>query len=178
VSPLGPADTEGEALQTDRYLEALLVAREEAVAARATELPEPVRLDPAIAAASGQLRRHLVRVHPSFRFEDRLARRLGDVAGQLRLAAAAGSENVALGGAPLPFPFPAGVDPASDALDAEAQAPPVPRPILIGGAVAASAISIGAALVAWRLGRPGLDPMARAVRAAHQLGAGRPVGID
>jgi len=44
------------------------------------------------------------------------------------------------------------------------------RPLLIGGAFAASAISLAGAWLAWR--RRGASPMARAVRAAHARGAG------
>ena len=40
------------------------------------------------------------------------------------------------------------------------------RPLLIGGAVAASALSLAGAWLAWRRRT---SPMARAVRAAHQL---------
>jgi hypothetical protein len=40
------------------------------------------------------------------------------------------------------------------------------RPLLIGGAVAASAISIAGAWLAWRRRT---SPMARAIRAAHSL---------
>ena len=40
-----------------------------------------------------------MRVHPSFRFEERLARRLAEAAAGMRLAAAAGGE-----GTILPFP--------------------------------------------------------------------------
>ena len=43
------------------------------------------------------------------------------------------------------------------------------RPLLVGGALTSAALSIaGAAYVAWRLSRPGTDPMARAVRAVSK----------
>jgi hypothetical protein len=42
------------------------------------------------------------------------------------------------------------------------------RPLLIGGALTSAAISIAGAYVALRRGRPGVDPMVRAVRAARR----------
>lgn len=167
----GHDDPEVEALRTDRYLESLLAARDDA---SVTGRPS-ADVDPAIALATGRLETELVRVHPSFRFEERLARRLADVAAGMRLATAAGGD-----GRPLVVPFPGGrwpgggldpsVDPAADALDAElAAGRGIPRPVVIGGAVASAALSIaGAAFVAWRLGRPASDPMTRAVRLANE----------
>jgi hypothetical protein len=84
-----------EALVTDRYLDALLAAAER----RAPDAPADPSLDPGLRAAAVRLRDELVRVHPSFRFEERLARRLAEAAAGMRLAAAAGAE-----GAILPFP--------------------------------------------------------------------------
>ena len=57
------------------------------------------------------------------------------------------------------------------------------RPLLIGGAITASAISIaGAAWLAWRRTRAGRSPMGRAARAAHAMRlastAGRGGGTD
>lgn len=161
-----------DALHTDRYLEMLLAQRD----AGATPAAAAPGVDPAIAVAAGRLGRDLVRVHPSFRFEERLARRLADIAAAMGMPVAAGAEGAAI---PItPFPIDAAIDQAIDpAADDEGDWPVVPRPVLIGGAVASAAISLaGAAYVAWRLGRPGGDPMARAVRAANQLrGAGRPI---
>lgn len=165
----GHDDPEVEALRTDRYLETLLAARDDA---SVTGRPS-ADVDPAIAMASGRLGTELIRVHPSFRFEERLARRLAEVAAGMRLAAAAGGA-----GRPLVVPFPGdpwpgrdpSVDPAADVLDAGLVAGRgIPRPVVIGGAVASAALSIaGAAFVAWRLGRPASDPMSRAVRLANE----------
>jgi hypothetical protein len=138
---------EVEALRTDRYLDRLL----------GDGGPPATAPGRGIAAAADALQRDLVRVHPSFRFEERLARTLADVAAAMRLPAAAGAEGA--GVAIVAFPADradlGALDPADDTLDAE-QAPgaSVPRPVLIGGAVASAALSIaGAAIVAWRLGR-------------------------
>jgi hypothetical protein len=58
---------EVEALVTDRYLEALLLAAER----RADDAPADPALDPAIRGAARRLRDELVRVHPSCRSEVR-----------------------------------------------------------------------------------------------------------
>jgi hypothetical protein len=148
-----PSPLEGveiEALVTDRYLDALLTAAER----RTPGIPDDPALDPALRGAALRLRDELVRVHPSFRFEERLARRLAEAAAGMRLATAAGGE-----GTVLPFPGP-GPDAAR----------PMPRrPLLVGGAVTSAALSLaGAAFVAWRRTRGApTDPMARAVRLAR-----------
>lgn len=76
-----------EALAADRYLDALLAGapptneRRSGPAGAADR--NPVRdtdLDPAVREAAGILRRSLIRVHPSFRFEEALAARLGAMA--------------------------------------------------------------------------------------------------
>ena len=152
-----------DAMVTDRYLDALLSAH--AVGSERT--PASAGLDPAIRHAADRLSSELPRLHPSFRFEDGLWLRLSDVATGMRLGAVAGA-----GGAPIPL---AGAVPADPALaelaalvDGSARGDgqlPV-RPLLVGGALTSAALSIaGAAYVAWRLSRPGVDPMARAVRA-------------
>ena len=179
-----------DALLTDLYLDAVLAG---AVldAAEAAESSDPGRrLDPLARAAADRLRRDLVRVHPSFRFEERLATRLAAAAVAMRIPLAAGSD-----GRLVPFrpgrdtSDPAGpdadVDPTTTPDDAALDAlvatldhgDPArrdrPRPLLIGGALTSAAISIaGAAWVAWRFGRPGrpgrgLTPMARAARAVR-----------
>lgn len=89
---------EVEALVTDRYLEALLLAAER----RADDAPADPALDPAIRGAARRLRDELVRVHPSFRFEERLARRLAEAAAGLRLADVAGGDATVI---PFPAPF-------------------------------------------------------------------------
>jgi hypothetical protein len=194
---------EAEALVTDRYLEALLVAAER----RAADAPADPALDPALRGAARRLRDELVRVHPSFRFEERLSRRLAEAAAGLRLAAAAGDEATVI---PFPVPLlgdaalaeelanpelaallgtPEGVAAAPGAgavpgrvagdggLDPHAAGarPQDRRPLLVGGAVTSAALSLaGAAFVAWRLTRGApTDPMARAVRLARAARAGR-----
>jgi hypothetical protein len=169
-----------DALLTDLYLDALLAG---AVldAAAAGNRPETAgrELDPAARVAADRLRRDLVRVHPSFRFEERLATRLAEAAMAMRVPAAAGAE-----GRLVPFRGSApSLDPdslvgATDDADAGSSRERA-RPLLIGGAVTSAALSIaGAAFVAWRLGRTGraTDPMVRAARAARsaRLAAGTP----
>ena len=95
---------EVEALKTDRYLDALLAAVER----RAADVPADATVDPTLRRAARRLRDELVRTHPSFRFEERLARRLADAAVRMRLATAAGGEAEA---ALIPFPTPLLADP-------------------------------------------------------------------
>jgi hypothetical protein len=178
-------ELEVEALVTDRYLEGLLAAAER----RAVDAPADASLDPTLRAAALRLRDELVRVHPSFRFEDRLARRLAEAASAMRLAAAAGGET-----ALVPFPRPFLADPAlareladpelaalvgvrADGTDPAARLGTRPRPLLVGGAVTSAALSLaGAAFLAWRLSRGAPDDaMARAVRIARAARAGRDV---
>jgi hypothetical protein len=157
---------EVEALVTDRYLEGLLAAAER----RADDAPADASLDPTLRAAALRLRDELVRVHPSFRFEDRLARRLAEAAAGMRLAAAAGGET-----ALVPMPQPLLDDPAFGGDPADRAG--MPRPLLVGGAVTSAALSLaGAAFLAWRLSRGAPDDaMARAVRLARAARAGRDV---
>ncbi len=156
--------SEVEALLTDRYLERVL--------ARATGGPSsgPVDplLDPMLRDAAEQLRRDLVRVHPSFRFEERLASRLADAAAAMRMPAAVGAEGGivqigALGGS---------LDRGDSAFlfDDELDRRDLSRPLLIGGALTSAAISLaGAAWVAWRRGRPTRgSAMVRAARAVRE----------
>lgn len=167
-APGGDADV--DALRTDRYLESLLIAGDR----RASRVPSDAALDPALREAAVRLRHDLVRVHPSFRFEDRLAARLAEEAASMRLAPAVGGGrgvttlrlrgDAAAAGAAARVnpPF----DPLADAADEGI------RPFIIGGALTSAALSIaGAAYVAWRRTRPGSavesSPMRRAVRAAH-----------
>jgi hypothetical protein len=154
-----------EALLTDLYLESVL-------SRAGTDLgPADARLDPLLRDASDRLRRDLIRVHPSFRFEERLATRLAELAAAMRIPAAAGAEGQVVelrGAGPADDfdPFADG-DAADDAAD-ERRSPT--RPLSIGGALTSAAISLaGAAFVAWRLARPGRasTPMARAARAVR-----------
>ena len=151
---------EVDALRTDRYLEALLAA----VDRRAPDTPADAALDPEIREAATTLARQLARVHPSFRFEERLANRLNELARSMRLAPAAGGEAM-----PVPLPALPEAGEADDLLDAEAAELRDLRPFLIGGAITSAAISLaGAAWMAWRRAhQPPRSPMARAVRAAH-----------
>jgi hypothetical protein len=68
--------TDVDALVTDRYLDALLTAVER----RVDDAPVDAALDPGVRNAARVLRLSLVRVHPSFRFEERLASRLAGLA--------------------------------------------------------------------------------------------------
>ena len=127
-----------DALQTDRYLDSLLSADRDAV-----DAPADSRLDPVIRDVATRLRRHLAPVHPSFRFEERLANRLAEAASSMRLAEAAGAEGAQVATGPV------SLDPFEDLFgdDVAARA----RPLLIGGALTSAALSIaGAAFVAWR----------------------------
>jgi hypothetical protein len=128
-----------DALLTDQYLESLLSADR-----HAADAPADARLDPAIRDVARRLRRHLVPVHPSFRFEERLATRLAQAASSMRLAAAAGAED-----ASLAAQAPEAIQPFEDLLDDDFATRA--RPLLIGGALTSAALSIaGAAFVAWR----------------------------
>ncbi len=156
-----------DALLTDLYLDALL-------AGAVHETNGEPRLDPAARNAADRLRRDLVRVHPSFRFEERLATRLAEAAVALRVPVAAGAEGRIVpirhqndDGPPLDergLPLDPELSDGSDGVRRP------PRPLLIGGALTSAALSIaGAAWVAWRLGRPRSDsPMARAARAVRE----------
>jgi hypothetical protein len=112
-------------------------------------------------------------VHPSFRFEERLSATIRHAADAQRSRLAAGGEDVVISLST------SGSGAGRAALDPFADAPAdpddwvgLPRPILIGGAVASAALSVaGAALVAWRLARGETDPMIRAVRAVNRLRA-------
>lgn len=182
---------EPEALLADRYLDDLLSAAERRVAA----VPVDAALDPGLREAAAVLRRSLVRVHPSFRFEERLSARLSELAAAHAspMAAGAGGSIVRLDRPPaivaaadplLGAILAGGLDPADDAVldadaapDADWRSAGVPRPLIVGGAITSAAISlVGVAWVAWRASRPGsrpaISPMARAARAAR---ARRPV---
>lgn len=159
--------SEEAAIVTDRYIDALLAAADR----RATDAPTDSSLHPALRATARRLNRELVRVHPSFRFEERLAAALG-AAGRDRLAVAAGAEGVIvfprLGDGPEWDAF----DPLADPPGSEPDWQAARRPLLIGGAVASAALSVaGAAIVAWRLTRGEGDPMVWAVRAVNRLRA-------
>lgn len=162
---------EVEALRTDRYLDALLAAGDR----RALDAPAPAALDPGLRRAIRLLRRDLVRVHPSFRFEERLAARLAETAAAIEAGRAATSGRPSSGGAAeavSAVPADLGWDPLVD----PAAEPRLPlgdlvrrRELLIGGAMASAAVSLaGAALVVARRRTarraPAMSRAARAVR--------------
>jgi hypothetical protein len=146
---------EVDALVTDRYLESLLVSYER----RARETPSDAELDPTVRLVAARLGADLIRVHPSFRFEERLAARLAQVGQRLAIAAAPQAQSQPEA-APGDLARRIGLEDlaAIDLLDpARPQSPGgLPRrPLLIGGTLASAALSIaGAAIVAWRLRRP------------------------
>jgi hypothetical protein len=149
-----------EALITDRYLDSLLAVQP----TDDSPLGGPgVTVSAAVRAVSRRLSTDLPRFHPSFRFEERLALRLAQVAATMRLPVAAGGEGQVVS---IPRIRPAAPDPLVILDDADLDGRLEGRPLLIGGAVAASAISLAGAWFAWRRRT---SPMARAVRAAHAL---------
>lgn len=168
---------EVEALVTDRYLDALLAGDPALVSLPSVDEPrgpaDGRALDAAVRAASRRLATDLPRFHPSFRFEERLALRLAEAAAALRLPLAAGAESSVARIPITPAVRPGDFDPLAVLPDDDA-GDPLSRPVLIGGAVAASALSLaGAAWLAWRR-RSAVSPMTRAARAAHSTR--RPVG--
>lgn len=146
-----------EALVTDRYLDSLLAGR--------ANPHDTAPLDEAVRLVSRRLAGDLPRFHPSFRFEEWLAMRLAEAAASMRLPMAAGAER---GAAAIPLPLhPLAPDPLATSEDDDLEAHP-DRAVLVGSAVAASALSLaGAAWFAWRRRAPRRSPMARAARAAH-----------
>jgi hypothetical protein len=180
-----------DALLTDLYLDALLAGAVLDAAATGASDPGAGHLDPAARRAAERLRHDLVRVHPSFRFEERLATRLAEAAVAIRVPVAVGGEGrvVSFRRSAAAELDPGLVPPeaadlaedapsdgrssprlASDAPETEAARRVPARPLLIGGALTSAALSIaGAAFVAWRLGRPGraVSPMTRAARAVR-----------
>jgi hypothetical protein len=125
---------EDAALQTDAYIEALLATH----GGRPVLLPDTGLLPPAdLRRAIALLERGLVRVHPSFRFEEQLATRL--------LAAARRPAGDVLGSAP------ADVIALPAATDFQEAGIAIDRRLLLGGAALASGVSLaGAAMLAWR----------------------------
>jgi hypothetical protein len=146
--------------------------------------------------AADRLAEVLVRVHPSFRFEERLARRLADLAAAIGPARPPNDEPLVPEATPrvapplvpeatpplVPEPQPrlapegpVGAGPIGSTAPTPLvrtgrfplAAVPLRNPIVIGGAITSAAISIaGVALVAWRRSRP-RRPVARAVSLAH-----------
>jgi hypothetical protein len=160
-----------EALVTDRYLESLLTRGLDDATPSSLGESIAARLQPQVRLASARLARDAPRYHPSFRFEERVALDLADIAASMRVQQVAGGE-----GTVVPFGLRANVkgdtfDPRDDLLfGGPLDERPDRRPLLIGGALTSAALSLaGAAFVAWWRTRPA-TPMARAVRA---VGRGR-----
>jgi hypothetical protein len=175
-------DPEVEALITDRYLDSLLTlapSHDERGRANGEPLDDlEASVGAAVRTISRRLATDLPRFHPSFRFEERVALRLAQVAASMRLPMAAGAggqlpraASLSTAAAPLAsitrIPVGSGVANHGVGDDSDRDS----RPLLIGGAVAASAISLAGAWLAWRRRT---SPMARAVRAAHAFR--QPVG--
>jgi len=144
-----------EALIVDRYLDALL-AGDEGTRDGETGATDRAHdaVDPVTREAAHVLRRSLVRVHPSFQFEERLSVRLAVMA--------AGRGDGSRLGAVIPFhPLrraqsdagPAGDNPVGDDVTAASRDVPAGRrsaavrPLLIGGAITSAALSLAG--VAW-----------------------------
>jgi hypothetical protein len=150
-----------EALITDRYLDSLLAVQP---ADDDGLLGGPgVTVSAAVRAISRRLSTDLPRFHPSFRFDERLALRLAQLAAAMHMPVAAGGEGQAV---VIRRIQPATPDPLVVLDDADLDGRLDGRPLLIGGAVAASALSLAGAWLAWRRRT---SPMARAVRAAHSM---------
>lgn len=146
------------ALATDRYLDALLASAPAGTrppgAPPAAGLPG---LAPGIREAAAALRGAVVRVHPSFAFEERLAARLAAVA---RPA----------GGRVVPFPGGRAADPdlaaiAAGTLDPAGREGSVPR-LAVGLAVASALSVLG---LAWLVRRARPAALAAALPAVPQL---------
>ena len=139
---LRPAGRDGdiEAFVVDRYLESLLAREPRDLA----DIPADLGSTAEILAGG------LPRYHPSFRFVEGLSAKLAAVA-----AGRQGDAPAEIVGLP--------VTRAASVVDIR---PGQVHPVVIGGVLTSAAISIaGAAYVAWRRGRPPVDPMTRAVRA-------------
>jgi hypothetical protein len=182
-----------DARRTERYVDELMAADER----RASEFPVDVDMDPEIRVAARELRAGLVRVHPSFRFEEALAARLAAGAMRLRAglqvevaeaesaAAVPGTVAAFRGHSPVAeSPATTAMPPATALTEPHAASPSwalrrLPemaarqsRPLIVGGVGVASAISIGAVFVAWRHSHPASGRMGRAARAAHNRATG------
>ncbi|HUG30231.1 MAG TPA: hypothetical protein VMQ65_06960 [Candidatus Limnocylindria bacterium] len=152
---------EVEALITDRYLDSILAVQPAPLDGPLGDAGSSVGA--AVRAISRRLSTDLPRFHPSFRFEERLALRLAEVAASIRLPIAAGAEGQSIA---IRRIQPAAPDPLGVAGDGDLDDRLDGRPFLIGGAVAASALSLAGAWFAWRRRT---SPMARAIRAVHSM---------
>jgi hypothetical protein len=164
-----------EALRTDAYLDRIIATRGQSL----MDVPTEVRPDAAVADAASLLRRALVRFHPSFRFEERLAARLAAVAEQDRGADRTGrGALVALpvnrevqaadrSGQPSDPSAPAGPSVRSGTGTAPSSGGDGRSRLLLSGAIASGVSIAGAALYAWRRSRPPAGAFSRAARAVH-----------
>jgi hypothetical protein len=151
---------------------------------RAPGSPVDAELDPAVRFAAGELRTGLIRVHPSFRFEDALASRLGAAAARLKAGLPVEEFVPVPAGLLAEFPSrstqPAGATATGPVIDSTGPAAALrrlpekaghpSRPLIVGGVgvgVASAALSLGAVYVAWRHSHPASGRMGRAARAAH-----------
>ncbi len=156
-----------DVIQLDLYLDRLLTG----APPRTDDRAIPVETD--LREAADLLGAALVRFHPSFRFEERLARRLRDAAldtevvDLARDAAADAARHATHARAPMGVVIPLGIAPATPAVSATRAllgrlGPDRSRGRRVGGAILGGAIASGvsiaslagaAALVAWRRGR-------------------------
>ena len=145
-----------DALRTDAYIESLMSGRDAAPGSDGAAASAPIpagpgaapgaaavaAVDPEVASIARLLHATAWRVHPSFRFEERVAGRLA--------AAARGRISIEEPTAGTLVAFPIAV-----AGTVPAVRPGVPLAGIASAAIASAALSIGAAaLVAWRRGRP------------------------
>lgn len=150
----GHGDVEGEveALIVDRYLDALLGRRP----TDAWDLPIGVRIAARVLASD------LPRFHPSFRFEEHLARRLAQATGAVPSTETRGPTTS--GADVVMFPGQRRAQPTGGAM----------RPVVIGGVLTSAALSlVGAVFVAWR--RSHHAPEAAMVRAIRAVARTRPI---
>jgi hypothetical protein len=166
------------AVRTERYLDDLLAADE-----RRAVAPSDVDTHPEVRTAAAALSSGLVRVHPSFRFEEALAGRLSEAALRMRAGLPAGAAPGAVRPGPAAVSaFPGatvGAAVAGRATPAQSGRGAVLRrlpelaarqskPLVIGGVgVASAAISLGAFYVAWRHTHAASGRMSRTARSSH-----------
>lgn len=158
-----------DARRTELYLDGLMDAEERG----ADTAPMDMDLDPEVLLAARGLRAGLVRVHPSFRFEEGLAARLAQTAARMSQPAPAFAT----------APSAAAESVAATVSSAAHRRNLTPsKPLMVGGVgVASAALSLGAVYVAWRWSRGSRTPMVRAARAARSgrrsSGSGRRAGV-
>jgi hypothetical protein len=150
-----------DARRTERFLDGLVAADER----RAAGTPVDVDMDPTVVAAARRLRAGLVRVHPSFRFEEALSARLANNAERMLAGLPVSNTKPAAAPGTLSSLQPPSIPASRDVPDLAARPR---RQYIVGGVgVASAAISLGAVFVAWRHSHPTSGRMSRAVRTAH-----------